>query len=144
MLLFLLFIITIVSPRGPSLSISNLTALRYTDQNGQSQILKICDKICPRWEEVGDLLGLTSERLNGISMKRCGDVRMCCRDVLIDWLHGNQGGYPTTWEGVVQLLEDMDCSSATAILKNVNNQYGQAKSSKLLEHGMLCLHFALS
>ena len=66
----------------------------------------------------GDLLGLTTERLQVIRMQRPGDVGMCCRDVLVDWLHDNQGGYPPTWEGVVQLLEDMDLSAAAQLLKN--------------------------
>ena len=66
----------------------------------------------------GDLLGLTTERLQVIRMQIPGDVGMCCRDVLVDWLRDNQGGYPTTWEGVVQLLEDMDLSAAAQLLKN--------------------------
>ena len=101
----------------PSLSISNLTCLRWTDK-GQAQILKIREKISPRWEEAGDLLGLTTERLKLIDMHRRGDVGMCCRDVLVDWLHENQGSYSATWEGVVQLLEDMNLSAAAQQLKN--------------------------
>ena len=101
----------------PSLSISNLTCLRWTDK-GQAQILKIREKIGPRWEEAGDLLGLPTERLKGIDMHRRGDVGMCCRDVLVDWLHENQGDYPATWEGVVQLLEVMNLSTAAQQLKN--------------------------
>ena len=100
----------------PSLSISNLTCLRWTNI-GQTQILKIREKISPRWEEAGDLLGLTTERLKGIEVHRRGDVGMCCRDVLVDWLRENQGDYPATWEGVVQLLQDMDLSAAAQLLK---------------------------
>ena len=132
-LLLFLFIITIVSPSPvPSLSISNLTSLRFTDQNGQVRIVKVRENISPRWEEAGDLLGLTPERLKGIDLHRRGDNGMCCRDVFVDWLHENQGGYPTTWEGVLQLLEDMDLSSCANILKMNFNISG-------LEHGMLCL-----
>ena len=111
-------IYVLISPVSstPSLSISNLTCLRWTDK-GQVQIIKIREKISPRWEEAGDLLGLTVERLKGIDMHRRGDVGMCCRDVLVDWLHENQGDYPATWEGVVQVLEDMDLSAAALQLK---------------------------
>ena len=112
-------IYVLISPVSstPSLSISNLTRLRWTDK-GQPRILKIREKISPRWEEAGDLLGLTVERLKGIDMHRRGNVGMCCRDVLVDWLHENQGDYPTTWEGMVQVLEDMDLSAAALQLKN--------------------------
>ena len=132
-LLLFLFVITIVSPSPvPSLSISNLTILRFTDQNGQDRTVKVLERISLQWEEAGNLLGLTSERLKGIEVQRRGYHRMCCRDVLVHWLHENQGDYPTTWEGVLQLLEDMDLSSCANILKKNFNISG-------LEHGMLCL-----
>ena len=132
-LLLFLFIITIVPPSPvPSLSISNLTILKFTDQNGQDETVKVLEKISIRWEEAGDLLGLTSERLKGIEVQRRGDHRICCRDVLVDWLHENQSDYPTTWEGVLLLLEDMELSACAYILKKKFNISG-------LEHGMLCL-----
>ena len=111
-----MFLISLVSSI-PSLTISNLTCLRWTDK-GQVRILKIRKKISPRWEEAGDLLGLTVERLKGIHEQRPGDAGMCCRDVLVDWLHKNQGGYPATWKGVVQLLEDMDLFDTAQQLQN--------------------------
>ena len=91
--------------------------MRWTDQNGEAHVIKIRDNISPKWIEVGDLLGLSSERLKGIDLQRRGDVSMCIRDVLVDWLHGNQGSYPTTWEGVVHLLEDMELSTLAQQLK---------------------------
>ena len=101
----------------PSLTISSLTCLRWTDRNGTVCVIKIRDKISPKWIEAGDLLGLSSERLKGIDLQHRGDVGMCIRDVLVDWLHENKGSYPTTWEGVVQLLEDMELSAIAQLLK---------------------------
>ena len=91
--------------------------MRWTDQNGGAHVLKIRDNISPKWIEAGDLLGLSSERLKGIDLQRRGDVGMCIRDVLVDWLHENKGSYPTTWEGVVQLLEDIELSAIAQQLK---------------------------
>ena len=91
--------------------------MRWTDQNGEAHVIKIRDNISLKWIEAGDLLGLSSERLKGIDLQRRGDVSMCIRDVLVDWLHGNQGSYPTTWEGVVHLLEDMELSALAQQLK---------------------------
>ena len=132
-LLLFLFVITIVPTSSVSSpSISNLTILRFTDQNGQDRTVKVLEKISPSWEELGDLLGLTSEHLKGIELNRRRDIRMCCRDVLVDWLHENQCDYPTTWEGVLHLLEDLELSAIAYILKKNFNLSG-------LEHGMLCL-----
>ena len=101
----------------PSLSISSLTCSRWTDRNGTVRVIKIRDKIGHKWITAGDLLGLSSERLTAIDLQRRGDVGMCIRDVLVDWLHQNKGSYPTTWEGVVQLLEDMELSALAQQLK---------------------------
>ena len=91
--------------------------MRWTDQNGEAHVIKIRDNISPKWIEAGDLLGLSSERLKGIDLQRRGDVGMCIRDVLVDWLHENKSSYPTTWEGVVQLLEDIELSAIAQQLK---------------------------
>ena len=99
-------------------TISTLISLNWTDDDNGDHCLGIRDTISHRWEEVGDLLGLTSGRLEGIKLERLGDVTMCCRDVLVDWLSRNQSDYPTTWEGVLRLLKNMKLSTTAQDLQN--------------------------
>ncbi len=70
-----------------------------------------------KWDDAGDLLGLTSARLQGISSQRQGDVRQCCRDVLIDWIKNGSSYYPPTWDGLIKLLVHLKLSSTADTLK---------------------------
>ena len=89
------------------LTLGTITLHKWTDENGQPKILRILDEISSRWTQVGDLLGLSPARLQGIEKHRLRDARSCCRDVLHDWIHDNQSSYPVSWEGLICLLKDM-------------------------------------
>ncbi len=93
--------------------------LEWTDTDGQSQTqtLRVRDEMSVKWEEVGDLLELTPDRLQGIDSQRRGDVRLCCRDVLVDWIKNGSPRYPLNWEGLLKLLEDLELSSTANTLK---------------------------
>ncbi len=91
--------------------------LKWTDKDGQPQTLKVKDQMSVKWEEVGDLLELTPARLRGIDSERRGIVRRCCRDVLMDWIKNGSPHYPPTWDGLIQLLIDLELSSIADTLK---------------------------
>ncbi len=69
------------------------------------------------WDDAGDLLGLTPARLQCIDSQRRGDVRQCCRDVIIDWIKDGSPHYPSTWEGLIKLLVNLKLSSTADTLK---------------------------
>jgi len=91
---------------APAFSLKSLTLLKWTDTDGQSQTLRLRDDISPRWRDAGDLLELGSSRIEGIAIQRRGDVRQCCRDVLLYWLNNGSSNYQATWEGLLTLLTD--------------------------------------
>ena len=91
--------------------------LEWTDKDGQSQTLRVRDEISAKWQDVGDLLELTPDRLQGIGSQRQGDVRQCCREVLIDWIKDGSPYYPPTWEGLLELLVHLKLSSTADTLK---------------------------
>ncbi len=70
-----------------------------------------------KWNDAGDLLELTPDRLQGIDSQRRGDVRQCCRDVLIDWTKDGSPYYPPTWDGLIKLLINLELSSIADTLK---------------------------
>ncbi len=70
-----------------------------------------------KWDEVGDLLELTPARLQSIGRQHRGDVRQCCRDVLIDWIKDGSPYYPPTWDGLIKLLVHLKLSSIADTLK---------------------------
>ena len=98
---------------------SSLTLLKWIDSNGQVQRLRIRNEISSRWLEIGDLLGLDMERLEQIEVENRGHVSMCFCDVLMDWLrHDNQNNYPASWQGLAELLEDMDLPNLACWLQH--------------------------
>lgn len=74
---------------------------------GSTQRLRIVDEICPRWKDVGDIIGLGRSQMDAIEKKRLMDCRDCCRDVLSEWLEHGKKRYPVSWEGMCELLEDL-------------------------------------
>ncbi len=70
-----------------------------------------------KWDDAGDLLELTPARLQGIDRHHRGDVRQCCRDVLIDWIKNGSPRYPPTWDGLIKLLINLELSSIADTLK---------------------------
>ena len=100
------------------LTLGTITLYKWTDENGQPKNLGILDEISSRWTEVGDLLGLSPARLEGIEVDRLRMSKSCCRDVLHDWIQDNQGSYPVSWEGFICLLTDM---KLTILAKDLEN-----------------------
>ena len=100
------------------LTLGTITLYKWTDGNGQPKSLRILDEISSRWTEVGDLVGLSPAHLEGIEMDRLRVSKLCCRDVLHDWIQDNQGSYPVSWEGLICLLKDMNLTVLAEELEN--------------------------
>ena len=98
-------------------SLRNLTLLNYTDQNGQSQSLRLKAELSRRWQEIGDLLGLSIPRLNSIS-KCHSDPLDCCREILAAWFEmGGGERYKLSWEGFMRLLADLQLNTMSKKLE---------------------------
>ncbi len=94
-----------------------LTLLKWTDKDGQNHTLGIRDELSSHWHDIGQLLDISMNILDGFSLQRSGDVRQCCRDVLYDWIQNGSSHYPATWEGLLKLLQDMQLSSLASSLE---------------------------
>ena len=56
-------------------------------------------------------MGVSACRLEAIEKNR-REVKECCRDVFHDWLEQEGGrNYPVTWQGLCELLEDLEFSA---------------------------------
>jgi len=94
-----------------------LTLLKWIDSKGQEQNLRIKNEISFKWRDVGDLLGVKSSRLEAIDSNRRGNVELCCRDVLQDWLQMEEPSYPVNWDGLIELLKDLQFNNMARKLK---------------------------
>ena len=98
-------------------NLHRLTVLTWTDRDGQRHCLRLRNEMSSRWRDVGDLLEVEFNRQEGIHMHRGGDVRLCCRDVLEDWLQMEEPSYPSNWEGLLLLFKDLELNKMATKLK---------------------------
>ena len=98
-------------------NLHHLTVLKWTDSDGQKHSLRLRNEMSSRWRDVGDLLEVESSHMEGMDTHHRGDVRLCCRNVLVDWMQMEEPSYPTNWEGLLLLLEDLELNQMAKKLK---------------------------
>ena len=49
--------------------------------------------------------------IEAIETKNLMDQTECCRNVMTDWLRNNHEKYSATWNGLIELLKDMEFST---------------------------------
>ena len=89
-------------------TIGQLILLKWKNKQGQEQRLRILHEVCTKWKDIGGVIGLNPSPLDAIEKHRLGDMMECCRDVFRVWLQQEEGSYPVTWDGVRELLKDME------------------------------------
>ena len=76
------------------------------------------DEIGNKWRTIGQQLNLLPSQLNEIASQFSDNATECCRAVLGEWLENSPtDGYPATWEGLMELLEDCRLAQVAVILK---------------------------
>ena len=99
---------------------SHLKLIKWKDEEGgEVHRFYLMDKISHKWRDIGELLNLSHSELETISMKNLKDPKECCRAVLGHWLDDPPEGYPTTWAGLIELLEDSQLGQVASQLGSV-------------------------
>ena len=89
------------------------------DDQGQTQKFRLREMISYKWRDLGILTKLTPSGLENISEKNRGDSEKCCQDVLDKWLENPPKGYPNTWSGLIELLDDCRLTQIAEDLRNI-------------------------
>ena len=92
-------------------TIGELILLKWENERGQEQRLRILEEVCIKWKDIGCVIGLSPSRLDAIEVYRFHNAKECCRDVFGVWLEQEEGRYLVTWDGVRELLKDMELSA---------------------------------
>ena len=77
------------------------------------------DKIASKWHTLGELLGLPFSKLESLAAEHRDKPEKCCRAVLGQWLDNPPPDYPTTWQGLLELLEDSQLGQVVSELRIV-------------------------
>ena len=109
-----------VQPRSAEpIKIQHLTLIKWKDEQGQTQRFYLMDKIASKWRTLGQLLSLPISKLQSLAAEHRDKHEECCRDVLGQWLDNPPPDYPTTWQGLLELLEDSQLGQVVSELRNV-------------------------
>ena len=77
--------------------------LKWKDEEGQEQVMRLVKLVSAEWQDFGMLLGMDLDELRAWKSE---SASWCWNKVMKQWL--SQGGtqdYPATWEGLYSLLK---------------------------------------
>ena len=106
-------------------------------QDPSSTLLSLSGKITrgrPRssykWRTLVELLGLPFSKLQSLAADHRDKFEECCQAVLGQWLDNPPPDYPTTWQGLIELLEDSQLGQVMTELRNVwiKQSYGNSEN----------------
>ena len=98
---------------------SHLKLIKWKDETGEVHKFYLMDKVSHEWRDLGELLDLSHAELESISMKCLKDPKDCCRAVLGQWLENPPEGYPTTWDGLIELLDDSQLGQVASQVRSI-------------------------
>ena len=99
---------------------SNLVLLKGTDSNNKEQKIPIISELSHKWSDTSYRLGFTPALTQQIELNY-HRVQDRCKEVMRLWLSSEEGAYrySTTWEGLIELLEDIELSSLASDIQEV-------------------------
>lgn len=96
------------------MTLRNLILLKWTDDNGHVHKFELIKRISARWREIGLLLEITKNDLDGWEDEYRGNAVKCWYAVISEWLNSK----PATWTDLFNVLEDIGCSNVCFDLEN--------------------------
>ena len=103
---------------GVPLSLHSLSLLKWKDECGEEQTLRLVKKVSCEWLDFGLAVGLEMDLLEAWERQYHENASRCWLEVMKCWL--NAGGtcdYPTTWEGLCKLLADVGYGQVSSLLR---------------------------
>ncbi len=120
-----------------------LTLIQWKKEDGHNQELRLCDALAGCWEKVSDIIGINTSKRKQIA-QRITDPQRCIVEVFEYWLSDEvaiRSRYLATWNGLVMLLNDLQTSTNSILLKEAlsatissfNNNFTQLDNGKLAD-----------
>ena len=100
-----------------------LNIIKWKDDQGDEQKFCLVSEVSARWKDFGMHLKITQNDLDAMEEEHGRKAKACWKDVMNQWLDGKgEPEYPSTWEGMYTLLDDLELSEVAKRLKKaVNN-----------------------
>ena len=95
----------------------NLHLIKWKDKHGKIHRLKIVEKTGSKWHKIGILTNQSTEKLDNYREMMLNDQIKCCECVFDEWIKNNTSPYRVTWEGLYELLMDVDLAEVQRELR---------------------------
>ena len=100
------------------LSLNTLALIKWRNREGRERTFRLADKVSSKWRDLGLRLSIEPAILDGWENQYQRDASRCWGKVMGEFItRGGTGDYPSTWEGVYQLLKDIKCGGIARDLK---------------------------
>ncbi len=109
------------------LSLKTLNLIKWRDSEGHEQTFRLAEKVSSKWRDIGLRLSIEANTLDGWEDQHQRDASRCWGKVMGKLIvSGGIDEYPSTWEGVYQLLKDIKCGGIArdleeAVTHAINN-----------------------
>jgi hypothetical protein len=87
-------------------SLRTLTLIKWEDDSGVKKRFHLIDRVSNHFNGFGYRLQIEPNRLESWRHQYLGDPTKCFLKVMEHWFATGSDEYPTTWEGMYELLED--------------------------------------
>ncbi len=100
------------------LSLNTLYLFKWRNREGRERTFRLMDKVSSKWLDLGLRLSIEPAILYGWENQYQRDASRCWDKVMWELIaSGGTEEYPSTWEGVYQLLKDIECGGIADDLK---------------------------
>jgi hypothetical protein len=99
-------------------TLEELKILKYTDK-GKKHKVRIINEASHKWKDVADLICGDVNTTTTLEQKCRGDPNECLRQTFIDFfLNKKPQGYTQDWNGLIELLDDIDLETLAENVKH--------------------------
>jgi hypothetical protein len=81
------------------------------------ELLRIMERVTPKWKQVAVALGFNGSRIEAIEMGTLRQPEDACLKMFTDWLAGGHDLKPPTWDALIQSLRATNLPEIADLLK---------------------------
>lgn len=111
------------------MSLKELTALKYTENEGKEKVA-IISKACRKWKDIASLICDDANKINTLKEQYQNDPNECLRQVFIDcFINKKPQDYSQDWNGLIELLNDVELDALAEEVKHALSCISKATSA---------------
>ena len=104
-----------------------LTLIKYKDSKNQEKAIYIIEAIQTEWRKIGCLLTISHQKLKEFDRENNHNDNSNCSDVVHTWLQEGSDKYPCTWDGLLQVMKDVQLNVPAQDLEEALHYYYRGK-----------------